>query len=43
MKYFDEYGEVGSAYPHYYSMKKILAAYEELVKLMPSEHITKDA
>jgi len=43
MKYFDEYGEVGSAYPHYHSMKKILAAYEELVKLMPSEHITKDA
>jgi hypothetical protein len=43
MKYFDEYGVVGSAYPHYDSMKKILAAYKELVKLMPSETITKDA
>jgi hypothetical protein len=43
MKYFDEYGVVGSAYPHYYSMKKILAAYQELIKLMPSEPVAKDA
>ena len=43
MKYFSEFGLVGSSYPHYYSMKKILAAYEELTKLMPSEPVVKDA
>jgi len=43
MKYFSEFGIVGSAYPHYHSMKKILAAYEELTKLMPSEPVVKDA
>jgi len=43
MKYFSEFGTVGSAYPHYHSMKKILGAYQELVKLMPSEPVVKDA
>jgi hypothetical protein len=43
MKYFSEFGIVGSAYPHYDSMKKILAAYQELIKLMPSEPVAKDA
>jgi hypothetical protein len=35
--YFDEYGEVGSAYPHYHSMKKISSEYKELKKLLPVE------
>ena len=35
--YFDEYGQVGSAYPHYHSMKKISAAYKELKKMLPNE------
>ena len=35
--YFDEYGIVGDAYPHYYSMKKISAAYKDLKKLLPEE------
>ena len=35
--YFDEYGVVGTAYPHYYSMKKISSAYKELKKLLPDE------
>jgi len=35
--YFDEFGEVGSAYPHYYSMKKISLAYQDLKKLLPEE------
>jgi len=35
--YFDEYGLVGDAYPHYHSMKKISAEYKELKKLLPSE------
>jgi hypothetical protein len=43
MDYFTEFGVVGSAYPHYYSMKKILASYEELIKLMPTEPVKKDA
>jgi hypothetical protein len=43
MKYFSEYGVIGDAYPHYYSMKKILESYQELIKLMPSEPVTKDA
>jgi hypothetical protein len=37
ISYFDEYGEVGSAYPHYYSMKKISQEYKELKKLLPIE------
>jgi hypothetical protein len=35
--YFDEYGLVGDAYPHYHSMKKISSAYKELKKLLPEE------
>ena len=35
--YFDEYGVVGDAYPHYHSMKKISSEYKELKKLLPSE------
>lgn len=38
--YFDEYGEVGSAYPHYHSMKKISGAYKELKKLLPEDYDT---
>lgn len=37
ISYFDEYGEVGSAYPHYHSMKKISQHYKELKKLLPVE------
>jgi hypothetical protein len=36
--YFDEYGVVGTAYPHYYSMKKISGAYKELKKLLPEDY-----
>ena len=36
--YFNEYGEVGSAYPHYHSMKKISGAYKELKKLLPEDY-----
>ena len=36
--YFDEYGEVGSAYPHYHSIKKISGAYKELKKLLPEDY-----
>jgi hypothetical protein len=36
--YFDEYGEVGSAYPHYHSMKKISGSYKELKKLLPEDY-----
>ena len=36
--YFDEYGVVGSAYPHYYSMKKISGAYKELKQLLPEDY-----
>jgi hypothetical protein len=43
MEYFAEYGEVGSAYPHYHSLKKIFEAYQELTKLMPMEPVEKDA
>jgi hypothetical protein len=35
--YFDEYGLVGEAYPHYHSMKKISQEYKELKKLLPAE------
>ena len=35
--YFDEYGLVGDAYPHYHSMKKISQEYKELKKFLPSE------
>jgi hypothetical protein len=36
--YFDEYGVVGSAFPHYHSMKKISEAYKELKKLLPEDY-----
>lgn len=36
--YFDEYGMVSSAYPHYHSMKKISEAYKELKKIMPENY-----
>lgn len=36
--YFDEYGIASSAYPHYYSMKKISVAYKELKKLLPEDY-----
>ena len=36
--YFDEYGIASSAYPHYYSMKKISGAYKELKKLLPEDY-----
>jgi len=36
--YFDEYGVVGDAYPHYHSMKKISLAYKELKKLLPEDY-----
>lgn len=35
--YFDQYGEIGSAYPHYETMKKISSAYKELKTLLPVE------
>ena len=35
ISYFDEYGIVGDAYPHYHSMKKISQAYKELKKVLP--------
>jgi hypothetical protein len=35
ISYFDEYGLVGDAYPHYHSMKKISQAYKELKKVLP--------
>jgi hypothetical protein len=38
IEYFDEYGLVASAYPHYYSMKKISEAYKELQKLLPEDY-----
>jgi hypothetical protein len=36
--YFDEYGVVGSAFPHYHSMKKISGAYKELKTLLPEDY-----
>ena len=38
IKYFDEYGVVSSAWPHYYSMKKISSAYKELKSLLPEDY-----
>ena len=37
ISYFDEYGVIGSAYPHYDSMKKISTAYKELKTLLPED------
>ena len=36
--YFNKYGLVGSAYPHYDSMKKISEAYKDLKKLLPDDY-----
>ena len=42
--YFDNYGEVLSVErPDYRAMKKISSAFKELKKLMPMEHLEKDA
>ena len=42
--YFDNYGEVLSVErPDYRAMKKISSAFKELKKLMPMEHVEKDA
>lgn len=38
ISYFDEYGIVGSAFPHYHSMKKISVAYKELKNLLPKDY-----
>jgi hypothetical protein len=38
IEYFDKYGLVASAHPHYYSMKKISEAYKELQKLLPEDY-----
>lgn len=38
ISYFDEYGVIGSAYPHYDSMKKISKSYKELKKIMPEDY-----
>ena len=40
--YFDEYGEVGSAYPHYEAMVRINKAYKQLKTLMPKEEEIKE-
>jgi alpha-L-fucosidase len=36
--YFDEYGMVGDAYPHYHSMKKISGAYKQLKNILPEDY-----
>jgi hypothetical protein len=42
--YFDSYGQVLSVErPDYQSMKRISEAFKELKKLMPMEHVEKDA
>jgi hypothetical protein len=38
IEYFDEYGIVGDAYPHYYSMKKISQAYKKIENLLPPDY-----
>ena len=38
INYFNEYGDIGSMSPNYYSMKKITVAYEELKKLLPEDY-----
>jgi hypothetical protein len=38
INYFKEYGDIGSMAPNYYSMKKIVASYEELKKLLPEDY-----
>ena len=39
INYFKEHGDIVSMHPNYYSMKKIAASYDELLKLLPE---TKD-
>jgi hypothetical protein len=38
INYFNEYGDLGSMSPNYYSMNKISGAYEELKKLLPEDY-----
>ena len=37
IKYFEEYGSPVAIQPNYYSMKKVVKAYRELIKLLPEE------
>jgi hypothetical protein len=37
INYFNEYGDIASMQPNYYSLKKISNAYYELSKLLPKE------
>ncbi len=37
INYFNEYGDIASMQPNYYSLKKISEAYYELAKLLPKE------
>ena len=37
INYFNEYGDLTSMQPNYYSLKKISEAYYELTKLLPKE------
>ena len=37
INYFNEYGDIASMQPNYYSLKKISEAYHELAKLLPKE------
>jgi hypothetical protein len=37
INYFNEYGDVTSMQPNYYSLKKISEAYYELARLLPKE------
>jgi hypothetical protein len=37
INYFNEYGDIASMQPNYYSLKKISQAYYELAKLLPKE------
>lgn len=39
ISYFKEYGDMMAMQPNYNSMKKISAAYEDLVKLLPKEEV----
>lgn len=38
INYFDEYGIVSSAWPHYYSMKKISESYKQLKQILPDDY-----
>jgi len=38
INYFNEYGDIGSMSPNYYSLKKISSAYDELKKLLPEDY-----